>query len=128
MTTYKPTPAELEILDVLWTNGPSSVRTIHETLSRNRPVTYTTTLKLLQIMNERGLVKRDEQAKAHIYRPARSQRDTQKRLVGELLDKAFHGSAMKLVQHVLETKPATREELVEIRKLINEAESKGAMK
>jgi predicted transcriptional regulator len=79
-------------------------------------------------MNEKGLVKRDEKEKAHVYRPMRSQRETQKRLVGELLDKAFHGSAMKLVQHVLETKAATREELDEIRRLINEAETKGAAK
>ena len=121
----KPTPAELEILDVLWTTGPASVRRVFDLLSERRAVTYTTVLKFMQIMNGKGLVKRDEKAKAHVYCPTQTQEETQKTLVGDLLDKAFRGSAMKLVQHVLETKPSSREELDEIRRMINEAEAKG---
>lgn len=124
----KPTPAELEILDVLWATGPVSVRKVFELLNERRSVTYTTVLKFMQIMNEKGLVERDEKAKAHVYSPKQSQHETQKKLVGDLLDKAFRGSAMKLVQHVLETKPASREELDEIRRMINQAEAKGDAK
>jgi len=123
--TNKPTPAELEILGVLWKRERATVREIHEAIERRRPTAYTTVLKLMQIMNEKGLVKRDEKAKAHVYKPAFSQRQTQKTLVGDLLDKAFNGSALKLVQHVLETKPSSPEELAEIRKLIAEAEARG---
>jgi BlaI family transcriptional regulator, penicillinase repressor len=122
----KPTPAELEILDLLWEMRRARVSDIHRAISERRPTTYTTVLKLLQIMLEKGLVRRDEKGKAHIYRPAQSQQQTQSKLVTDLLDKVFRGSALKLVQHVLETKPASREELAEIRKLIAEAESRGA--
>jgi BlaI family transcriptional regulator, penicillinase repressor len=118
----KPTTAELEILDALWQRGQATVRDIHEDLSANKPTAYTTVLKLLQIMDEKGLVERDKNAKAHVYRAKQPQDETQKNLVSDLLEKAFRGSALKLVQHVLETKPASAEELMEIRKLINEAE------
>lgn len=121
----KPTSAELEILGVLWDKSHATVRDIHEAIEKKRPTAYTTVLKLMQIMHEKGLVKRDEKAKAHVYKPAFSQQQTQKNLVGDLLDKAFNGSALKLVQHVLETKPSSAEELAEIRKLIAEAESRG---
>jgi predicted transcriptional regulator len=124
----KPTTAELEILDVLWQKGNSTVRDVHNEINARRPTAYTTVLKLMQIMLEKGLVLRDSRDKAHIYRPAQSQQQTQKRLVSDLLDKAFRGSALKLVQHVLETKPTTAEELAEIRQMINEAEAKGARK
>jgi predicted transcriptional regulator len=80
----------------------------------------------MQIMQEKGLVVRDEKEKAHVYRPRASQRQTRNKLVGALMDKAFRGSALSLVQHVLETKPASREELAAIRKMIDEAEAKGA--
>jgi len=122
----KPTPAELEILDLLWEMRRARVSDIHRAMSERRPTTYTTVLKLLQIMLEKGLVRRDEKGKAHIYRPAQSQQQTQSKLVTDLLDKVFRGSALKLVQHVLETKPASREELAEIRKLIADAELRGA--
>ena len=122
----KPTPAELEILDLLWEMRRARVSDIHRAISERRPTTYTTVLKLLQIMLEKGLVRRDEKGKAHIYRPAQSQQQTQSKLVTDLLDKVFRGSALKLVQHVLETKPASREELAEIRKLIADAELRGA--
>jgi predicted transcriptional regulator len=124
----KPTAAELEILDVLWQKKKATVREVHDEINARRPTAYTTVLKLMQIMLEKGLVRRDPQGKAHIYRPAQSQQQTQKRLVSDLLDKAFRGSALKLVQHVLETKPATADELAEIRRMINEAEAKGARK
>ena len=124
----KPTSAELEILDVLWQKGNATVRDVHDEINARRPTVYTTVLKLMQIMLEKGLVRRDFQGKAHIYRPTQSRQQTQKRLVSELLDKAFRGSALKLVQHVLETKPASPEELAEIRRMINEAEAKGARK
>ena len=124
----KPTSAELEILDVLWQKGNATVRDVHDEINARRPTVYTTVLKLMQIMLEKGLVRRDSQGKAHIYRPTQSRQPTQKRLVSELLDKAFRGSALKLVQHVLETKPASPEELAEIRRMINEAEAKGVRK
>jgi predicted transcriptional regulator len=126
--TIKPTAAELEILDLLWEKQKATVREIHEAISKDRPTAYTTVLKLMQIMHEKGLVRRDEKGKAHVYRPSRSQQQTQRSLVTDLLDKAFRGSALKLVQHVLETKPTTREELAEIKRLISEAEKRGARK
>lgn len=122
----KPTSAELEILDVLWARGAATVREVYEILSaRSKPPGYTTVLKLMQIMHEKGLVERDSSAKAHVYRARASQAETQKSLVSDLLEKAFRGSALKLVQHVLETKPASAAELAEIRQLISEAEKKG---
>ena len=122
--TSKPTTAELEILSVLWERGRATVREVYEELNARKPTVYTTVLKMLQIMDEKGLVERDKQLKAHLYRAKQPQEQTQKNLVSDLLEKAFRGSALKLVQHVLETKPASAEELAEIRKLINEAEDK----
>lgn len=126
--TTQPTPAELEILDILWDRGSSTVREVYDAISSKRSTTYTTVLKFMQIMHEKGLVERDQTSKAHVYRPKFSQRHTQTKLVGSLLDKAFRGSALSLVQHVLETKPATREELAAIRRMIDEAEAKGDSK
>lgn len=120
----KPTAAELEILAVLWKRGKATVKEVHENLSEYKPTTYTTVLKLLQIMYEKGSVKRDVAAKAHIYRAAEKPQQTQKKLVNDLLEKAFRGSALSLVQHILETKPTSAEELAVIRKLINAAEKK----
>jgi BlaI family transcriptional regulator, penicillinase repressor len=124
----KPSAAELEILDVLWEKQRATVREIHEAVSKRRATAYTTVLKTMQIMNEKGLVRRDEKARAHVYRATRSRQQVQKNLVADLLQKAFRGSAFSLVQHVLDTKPATPDELAEIRRLINEAEAKGAKK
>ncbi len=120
----KPTTAELEILAVLWELGPATVKEVHEVINERRPTIYTTVLKFLQIMSEKGLVERDAANKAHVYRAALSQEQTQKTLVSDLLERAFRGSALKLVQHVLETKPTSAEELAEIRKMITEAEEK----
>ena len=124
-TASQPTPAELEILDVLWDRGAATVREVHDAISGRRSTTYTTVLKLMQIMHDKGLVERNEADKAHIYKPKQSQQQTQTRLVGSLLEKAFRGSALSLVQHVLETKPTTKEELDAIRQMIDEAEAKG---
>jgi BlaI family transcriptional regulator, penicillinase repressor len=126
--TGKPTTAELEILSVLWERDSATVREVHEVINERKPTAYTTILKLLQIMDEKGLVERDRQAKAHVYRAKQPQDETQKNLVSDLLEKAFRGSALRLVQHVLETKPTTSEELKEIRKMIKEAEKRGATK
>src|SRR5947208_238252 len=97
----KPTAAELEILDVLWERKKATVREVFEDISRRKATTYTTVLKFMQIMQEKGLVTRDVQEKAHVYRPRQTQQQTQSNLVGDLLDKAFRGSALSLVQHVL---------------------------
>lgn len=123
--TGKPTSAELEILSVLWEKESATVREVYEIINEQKPALYTTVLKLMQIMHEKGLVERDSSNKAHIYRPKQTQNETQKNLVSDLLEKAFRGSALKLVQHVLETKPTSTEELAEIRKMIAEAEKKG---
>ncbi|MDQ3800017.1 MAG: BlaI/MecI/CopY family transcriptional regulator [Acidobacteriota bacterium] len=122
--TNQPTAAELEILDILWERGQATVREVHEIINQRKPTIYTTVLKLMQIMHEKGLVERDDSSKAHVYCARLSQDETQKTLVSDLLEKAFRGSALRLVQHVLESKPASREELTEIRKLIAEAEKK----
>jgi BlaI family transcriptional regulator, penicillinase repressor len=114
----KPTDAELAILRVLWVRGPSTVRQVHEVLSRERPVAYTTALKLMQIMTEKGLVSRDERDRSHIYQARLTEEQTQRQLVRDLLDRAFGGSASKLVMQALATRRATADELTEIRRLI----------
>jgi predicted transcriptional regulator len=122
----KPTPAELEILSVLWERKQASVREVFEAISEQKATTYTTVLKFMQIMQQKGLVVRDITAKAHIYRPRQTKQQTLTNLVGDLLQRAFRGSALNLVQHVLETKPASRSDLDAIRQMIDEAEAKGA--
>lgn len=117
-TTPRPTDAELAILRVLWDRGASTVRQVHDVLSRTRPAAYTTALKLLQIMTEKGLVRRDETDRTHIYHAKLSEEQTQRQLVRDLVDRAFGGSASKLVLQALATRRATAEELGEIRKLI----------
>ncbi|MGI8639935.1 MAG: BlaI/MecI/CopY family transcriptional regulator [Pyrinomonadaceae bacterium] len=118
----KPTKSELEILSVLWELEQATVREVFEAINEQKSSSYTTVLKLMQIMTEKGLVERDDASKAHIYKAKQPQEQTQKNLVSDLLEKAFRGSALKLVQHVLEAKPTSAEELKEIRKLIKEAE------
>jgi predicted transcriptional regulator len=115
----RPTDAELAILRVLWERGPSTVRQVHEVLSRERPTAYTTALKLLQIMTEKGLVRRDESERTHIYHVRLSEEQTQRQLVRDLLDRAFGGSASKLVMQALSARRATPEELGEIRRLLD---------
>lgn len=115
----RPTDAELAILRVLWERGPSTVRQVHEVLvSRDRPTAYTTALKLLQIMTEKGLVRRDETDRTHVYQARLTEDQTQRQLVRDLLDRAFGGSSSKLVMQALNAKRASAEELGEIRRLI----------
>jgi predicted transcriptional regulator len=118
----KPTDAELTILRVLWGRGPSTVRQVHDALATARLTGYTTTLKLLQIMAEKGLVRRDESDRTHIYAARATEEQTQKQLTQDLLDRAFGGSAMKLVMQALSSRHASREELEEIRDLLDKAE------
>ena len=118
----RPTDAELAILRVLWSRGPSTVRQVHEALSRDRETGYTTVLKLMQIMTEKGLVERDESERTHVYQTRFTQEATQQRLVSDLLDKAFGGSASQLVMQALAAKPASADELAQIRRLLDELE------
>ena len=120
----RPTDAELEILKVLWRRGPSTVREVFETLGETKGTGYTTVLKLMQIMADKGLVVRDESERAHRYEPAAPEDETQRRLVGDLLRKAFDGSAKKLVMQALSTERASAEELSEIRRMLDELEGK----
>ncbi len=115
----QPTDAELAILSVLWDSGPSTVRDVNEVLSKERSTGYTTTLKLMQIMTEKGLLRRDDSQFRHVYRPAFSEERTQKQVVRSLADRAFAGSAGKLVMRALSTKKVSPEELAEIRKMID---------
>lgn len=121
----KPTEAELSILQVLWERGPTTVREVWEQLSPTQQTGYTTVLKLLQIMCEKGLVARDESDRSHVYRAAVSQEKTQRQAVRHLLDRLFAGSAPKLVMQALTAKKATPEELAEIRRLLDEMEGGG---
>jgi predicted transcriptional regulator len=114
-----PTDAELAILRTLWERGPSTVRAVTNSLNRDRITGYTTALKLLQIMLDKGLVVRDESNRTHIYRPKFTQEKTQKQLITDLLHRAFGGSAQKLVMQALSTNKASKEELAEIQKLID---------
>ena len=116
----KPTDAELAILRVLWAKGPSTVRQVHDVLSAGRELAYTTTLKLLQIMTDKGLTIREEQMRSHVYAARHGEDETQKRLVGDLLDRAFGGSAAKLVLQALATTRASADDLREIRRLLDE--------
>ncbi|WP_324676252.1 BlaI/MecI/CopY family transcriptional regulator [Hymenobacter sp. GOD-10R] len=120
----KPTESELEILQVLWQHGPSTVRFVNDQLSQKRDVGYTTTLKLLQLMLEKGLVHRDDDSRTHVYRSAVRQEETQGLLLDRFVDTAFGGSAMKLVMQALGNRHTSREELDQIRSLLNEIENK----
>src|SRR6188472_1028456 len=117
----RPTDAELAILRILWDRGPSTVRQVHDRLAYERQAAYTTALKLLQIMTEKGLVERDERDRTHVYRARLSEETTQRQLVRDLLDRAFGGSATKLVMQALATKRASADELKTIRNAIDEA-------
>lgn len=120
----KPTDAELAILRVLWNRGPSTVREVTDELQDQRGTGYTTALKLLQIMHEKGLVGRDDSQRSHVYRAVAPAEVTQRQLVTDLLERAFGGSAQQLVLQALSSKRASRADLAEIRKLIDEMESK----
>lgn len=116
----KPTESELEILQVLWIKGTASVREVHEELSKNKEAGYTTTLKLMQIMNEKGLVKRDDSIKTHIYQAAVSREKTQKHLLGKMINTLFGGSTTELVIQALGNHKASPDELEEIQKILTQ--------
>jgi len=120
----KPTDAELEILTVLWSRGPSTVRDVHEIIAARKPAQYTTVLKQLQVMAEKGLVRRDETQRSHVYQPARSREWTQKQLAGDLLTRAFDGSAKGLLLGALSARRASKKELEELRRLIDEYQTR----
>jgi predicted transcriptional regulator len=120
----RPTDAELAILGVLWTRGASTVRQVHEALADTRDTGYTTTLKLMQIMAEKGLVKRNETARTHVYSAVAGEEQTQQQLVKDLVDRAFGGSAAQLVLRALSAEGATDAEVKEIRKLIDDYREK----
>jgi BlaI family transcriptional regulator, penicillinase repressor len=121
----RPTDAELAILTVLWDRGPSTVRDVHEELSKAQATGYTTVLKLLQIMTEKGLVVRDESQRAHIYEARLSETRTQRQLLSDLAERAFGGSATKLVMQALAGKRASPHDLEQIRRLLDELEGEG---
>ncbi len=116
----RPTDAELEILTVLWSIGPATVRDVHEVISRRRRAQYSTVLKFMQIMAEKGLVKRDESQRAHVYEPTKTREWTQRQLAGDLLERAFSGSAKALMIGALSARKASKEDLAELRKLLDE--------
>ena len=118
----RPTDRELTILRILWDKGPSTVRDVNETMNEDENTGYTTTLKLMQIMAEKGLVLRDDSQFKHVYRPALSEEKAQKQLVGDLLDRAFSGSAEKLVMRALSAKKVSGKELASIRKMLDDFE------
>jgi predicted transcriptional regulator len=118
----RPTDAELEILTVLWARGPSTVREVHDAIAQRKPALYTTVLKMLQIMAEKCLVRRDERQRAHVYSASRPREWTQRQLAGDLLQRAFGGSASSLVLGALSAQKATPEELAEIRRMIEKHE------
>nr|WP_157578564.1 BlaI/MecI/CopY family transcriptional regulator [Pontibacter roseus] len=120
--SQKPTDSELEILQVLWQHGPSTVRFVHEELSKTKDAGYTTTLKLMQIMAEKGMLQVDKATRSHVYEPVLQEEDTQRRLLDRFLDTTFRGSAMKMVLQALGNHKASKEELDEIRDLLDKME------
>ena len=124
MSRKRLTPAEWEILQALWKLGPSTVRDVHESIAAERPGLYTTTLKLMQILAEKGLVERDESARAHVYRPAVDREEMQGDAAEDLLERVFGGSATELMQRALSRTKPKRGELKELRRLIEAWEKK----
>jgi predicted transcriptional regulator len=120
----KPTESELEILQVLWKKGLATVREVHEELSKTKDAGYTTTLKLMQIMNEKGLVKRDDSMRTHVYQAAVNKEKTQKHLLTKMIDSLFGGSPTQLVIQALGENKATPEELEKIQQLLNSLKHK----
>ncbi len=118
----KPTASELEILRVLWTRGPSTVREVYEALNEKKPLGYTTVLKLLQIMTAKGTVRRNENQRAHVYEARQPAEQTKRQLASDVLQRVFEGSASQLMMHALAGRRASREEVEELRRLIDEYE------
>ncbi|MGD0566975.1 MAG: BlaI/MecI/CopY family transcriptional regulator [Candidatus Sulfotelmatobacter sp.] len=119
----KPTASELEVLRVLWTRGPSTVREVHDALNEKKPMGYTSVLKFLQIMTAKGTVRRNETQRAHVYEACLPAEQTKRQLAGDMLHRVFEGSASQLMMHALAGRKASREEIDEIRRLLNQYES-----
>jgi BlaI family penicillinase repressor len=119
----KPTASELEILRVLWTRGPSTVREVHDALNEKRAMGYTSVLKFLQIMTAKGTVRRNETQRAHVYEACLPAEQTKRQLAGDMLHRVFEGSASQLMMHALAGGKASREEIDELRRLLNQYES-----
>jgi BlaI family transcriptional regulator, penicillinase repressor len=120
----QPTPSELEILQILWTRGPSTVREIHEVLGKEKDVGYTSVLKFLQIMTTKGLVTRVEDQRAHVYTATLPAEKTKQQFAADVLHRVFRGSASQLMQHVLSGKRGSKKEIDEIRRMLDEYEGK----
>lgn len=118
----KPTASELEILRVLWERGPSTVRDVYEQLSEKKPTGYTTVLKMLQIMTTKGSVRRNEDQRAHVYEACVPAEKTKQQLAGDVLQRVFEGSASQLMLHALAGRRASREEIDELRRMLDEYE------
>jgi len=123
---FNPTPSELEILHILWNRGPSTVREIHDELSKEKDVGYTSALKFLQIMTTKGLVSRTEEQRAHIYTAAEPAETTKQQMATDVLQRVFRGSASQLMQHALSGKRSSKKEIDEIRRLLDEHERKNS--
>jgi BlaI family penicillinase repressor len=120
----KPTDAELEILCVLWSRGPSTERDVHEVIAERKPTQYTTVLKQLQVMADKGLVQRDDSQRSHVYEASRPRDWTQRQLAGDLLRRAFEGSATELMMGALAAQRASKRELTELRRMLDEYEKR----
>jgi BlaI family transcriptional regulator, penicillinase repressor len=120
----KPTDAELEILCVLWSRGPSTVREVHQIIAGRKPTQYTTVLKQLQVMSDKGLVQRDDSERSHVYQASRPRDWTQRQLAGDLLRRAFEGSATELLMGALGAQRASKRELTELRRMLDKYEKK----
>ena len=123
-TKVQPTPSELEILQILWTRGPSTVREIHEELSKEKEMGYTSALKFLQIMTTKGLVERTEDQRAHVYSATQPAEKTKQQFANDVLQRVFRGSTSQLMQHALSGRRSSKKELDEIRRLLDEYEGK----
>lgn len=124
----RPTESEMGILQILWEQGPSTVREVHEILSEKKEAGYTTTLKLMQIMNEKGLLTREDESKSHVYSAAVKQQSIQKQVVGKMIESLFKGSSARLVMHALGNHRASKEEIREIKKYLDEIENRHSTK
>ncbi len=122
LTPQKPTASELEILRVLWTRGPSTVREVHEALSDKKSTGYTSVLKLLQIMTAKGTVRRNEDQRAHVYEAGMPEEQTKRQLAGDVLQRVFEGSASELMMHALAGRRTSPREIEELRRLLDEHE------
>lgn len=123
---FNPTPSELEILHILWNRGPSTVREIHDELSKSKDVGYTSALKFLQIMTTKGLVTRSEDQRAHVYTASDPAETTKQQLATDVLQRVFRGSASQLMQHALQGRRSSKKEIDEIRRLLDEHERKNS--